>query len=193
MDKPNLTSPFWTQEQEDKLKELCESGKYKSSEIATILGRTTCGIQKYCYKRGIKNRRKKQSAYTYNKNYFSNTGLDQCYWAGILQTDGCLYYKGSLPAIQWNCSDKDYSHMDLFTDMIGFDKPISRYRNCCSLSKDPTKKRGFCRIMVQNAKEWERDLKENFGFTANKMLRNPPPNLATVKQKMAYQRFFEKT
>lgn len=185
----SLARPDWTPQEITYLKELCDSGLYRFTEIATKLGRTHRGTMYKCYERGFNNLYTTPFKYTYNRTFFDQITYETCYWAAVLTTDGCLSWRNGIPNIVWVAAEKDKGHMELFKTMIGSTHPLNKRSSCCQIStKDTTKRHVNYALSLENAREWTVALERHFGVTHNKTLRCPPPNLPSLQHRLAYIR-----
>lgn len=178
---------IWTQTDSDTLVTLATAGKYRLADMASLLNTTKYNIKKRIKELGIKAVFRPKGKYTYNTSYFDTSTLESCYWAGILQTDGCLMRRRNSVTIVWACSVKDRGLMELFRSHISSTHPIITVYNRCGLStKDKNKKHEGCRLSFEGASQWASSLKTHFGFDHNKTLRTAPPNLPSLLHKLAY-------
>jgi len=189
---PNPNAVSWSTEEDLLLKSLCSSGKHRFVDMPALLGKKN-KFQVIRRARFLKivNKQHRPRKYTYNVKYFDTPTLESCYWAGILQTDGCLARRRNYVTIIWGCSSKDRPHMELFRSHIGSTHPIKEQVKKCQLSiKNSEKEHSHCRIAFEGAFEWANALKAHFGFDHNKTLRTSPPALPSLQYKLAYLKGF---
>lgn len=127
--------------------------------------------------------------YVYDATYFDELTLENCYWAGILQTDGCLLRNSRTGylTIVWGCAAKDKPLMELFKRHINSTHPIHMQQKKCALSTVDTEKlHPQCKIVFEGAHQWAASLKRHFGFDHNKTLRTLPPKLPSLKHRLAF-------
>lgn len=185
----SFARPDWTPTEIQHLKDLCDSGLYRFTEIATMLNRPLRGTMYKCYERGFNNAYQTPFRYTYDRAFFSRVTLETCYWAAILTTDGCIATRNERPVITWGAAVKDKAHVEVFKRAIGSTHPIHHRHSRCRLStRDPNQYHESVAIVLENAREWATDLERHFGVTHNKTLRCAPPNLPTLAHKLAYIR-----
>lgn len=185
----SFARPDWTPQEIAHLKELCDSGKYRFTEIAAILKRPFRGTMYKCYERGFNNLYTTPFKYSYDRAFFSRVTLETCYWGAIMTTDGCISMRKGIPTIIWVAAEKDKPHMEAFKAAIKSNHPLNRRTNRCQISTtDPNKHHVNYAIALENAREWAADLERHFGVTHNKTLRCPPPSLPTLAHKLAYIR-----
>lgn len=181
----------WTPEEDALFTRLCAEGKHRYQDMLPLFPRLSKVWQFATRARqlGIMNTHVHQRRYTYNVNYFNEPTLESSYWAGILQTDGCILYRNDRPAIIWGCASKDRSHMEAFRAHIASDHPIHEGLKKCKLStKDPNQGHLNCRITFEGAFEWAAALKQHYGFDHNKTLRTTPPALPSRLHELAFIR-----
>lgn len=181
--------PDWTAQEIASLKELCDSGLYRFTDIAAKLGRPVRGIMYKCYERGFNNAWQTPFKYTYDRAFFARVTLETCYWAAILTTDGCVSWRNGRPTIIWATAEKDLDHMQRFKAAIQSTHPLRKGTARCNLSTSDTQRlHAYRSINLEGAFEWTADLERHFGITRDKMLRCPPPNLPTLAHRLAYIR-----
>lgn len=185
-----MIQAFWTPAEEALLKTLCLAGKHRFADMLPFFpGRTNGSLIGCARKLGIVNTYRSPPKYTYDKAYFDKITIDTCYWAAILQTDGCLIKRNDYVTIQWGCAGKDRPHMELFKTYVNSTHRIRIQMKKCQLStKDVKRGHEHCSIWFEGAFEWAAALKCNFGFDENKTLRTVPLKLPTLKHKLAYLR-----
>ena len=183
--------PVWGQEQDSLLKTLCD-GKLSFRQMTRFFpNRTRDAIYARAQILGVKNAYRKPPKYTYNTRYFNEVTLENCYWAAILQTDGCLSRRKNNVSIIWGCAEKDKPHMGIFKTHINSTHPIRTDMKKCGLSTSDTEKdHPHCKITLEGAHEWAAALKKNFGFDHNKTLRTSPLSLPSLKHQLAYIKGF---
>jgi hypothetical protein len=176
----------WTEEEIQKLAELCKSGNYTFEDMVSILNRPKTGIMFKCYQLKLNNNWQTKPKYIYNRDYFKEVTLENSYWTGILATDGHINYHGGSPNIVWATAIKDLDHIKLFLKNIESNHPIKIGKKICSISKDQKTEFEYSRLSIYSCHEWAKDLEQNFGFTVDKTLRMPPPKLPSLKHELAF-------
>lgn len=184
---PILSNP-WSPSEDALLINLCSAGKHTLKEI----GQHFFSRKRYAHHvrmrhLGIGNTFRRPPKYTYNTAYFDKVTLENCYWAGMLQTDGCISLRGDYVSIIWGCAEKDRQHMERFKSAVQSTHPIHQLLKKCQLSiSDKEKIHPYCRLTFEGAFQWATALKRHFGFDQNKTLRTVPPNLPTHLHKLAF-------
>jgi len=111
--------------------------------------------------------------YSLNKNYFAIPNLENCYWAGFIAADGCLWKRGD--AVELSLQERDKSHLENFAKCVGYNGPIVKRKSAGSF---PTKQECY-RIICYHTQQWHQDLGMNFNITPCKSLTLRPPNLSS--------------
>lgn len=109
--------------------------------------------------------------YSINSNYFEVPNLQNCYWAGFIAADGCIYQRYNSKILSIGLQASDLCHLERFKNDTEFEGKISS-------SKPKIKdKEYFCRkIEIHDDKICD-DLTNNFKITQRKSLVLQPPNL----------------
>lgn len=184
-----MTIPIpWTLPEEALLRDLCAAGKHRFKDMLPFFpGRTAGSLTGCARKLDIISTYRNPPKYTYNTAYFDDLTLNTCYWAAILQTDGCVIRRGDYITIQWGCAGKDRHHMEVFKTHIRSTHRIRTQHKKCQLStRDTNQRHEHCSLWFEGAFQWAAALKRHFGFDENKTLRTSPLNLPTLKHKLAY-------
>lgn len=178
----------WTKEDDDKLKELCLVHGYSAAQMMKFFPNRT--KQAIIGRRGflkLKSKYKRPKKYTFNENYFSEYNNENCYWAGILLTDGHIGIKDRYKHIKWGCAMKDIEHMENFKKMINSTHPIKKINKPCNISTlDDKKLHAYCYMDFWSVEKWADDLKNNFGFDHNKTLRTEMPKMTSILHKLSF-------
>lgn len=117
--------------------------------------------------------------YTLNKHYFSTPNIENCYWAGFIAADGCLWSRGD--AVEISLQETDLNHLKLLAQCVGFDGPVEK---CKSAGSFPTTQCRY-RLTFYKSQAWHKDLGMNFNITPRKSLTLQPPAL-TGKLALAF-------
>lgn len=151
----------WTQAEDDYLR--ATYGKILFKAIAEHLPNRT--------HLSIKNRvtalhlGQKKLIYALNHDYFKIPNLENCYWAGFLAADGCVY-KNRVHLIQ---NSRAKSHLQRFKDDIGFSGEIVDFKL----------QQGYLRSsIIIYSPQWVTDLQTNFKITPRKSHTLQPPELS---------------
>jgi hypothetical protein len=110
--------------------------------------------------------------YTLNKHYFSVPNLENCYWAGFIAADGCLWTRGD--AVEISLQEADVDHLKLLAKHVGFNGPIEKCKHAGSF---PTTQCRY-RLTFYKSQVWHKDLGVNFNVTPRKSLTLQPPPLS---------------
>ena len=91
---PFIHHTFWTTEEEEKLKIIFDTIPF-TKMVNYFPNRTKHMIKSKAYSMGLRSKNfvfKNKIQYTYNENYWNNLSLSVCRDAGLVASDGCLYY-----------------------------------------------------------------------------------------------------
>lgn len=96
-----------------------------SPAIATALGITPTAVRHHLSRIGIQRRSAEHASriYSVDETAFDTVTDASAYWAGFLITDGCIH--GNSVII--NVSVDDLSHVELFRNFLGSNKPVRVY------------------------------------------------------------------
>lgn len=175
----------WSQEEENRLKNLCESGLYSGVDMMHFFPDRTLGaIWARCHVLGIITNYK-YTKYTYDENYFNELDLTKIYYGGLFMADGCIYIRpkhGEVSFI-WAIARKDIKLLENFKTAINSTHVINLYE-----SRSPTTNNVCygCSLRIESAKILAEQLKKHFGMIPNKTKRFPPPNLFALIEKLAF-------
>jgi hypothetical protein len=180
--------PNWSPEEIAHLKQLCDSGLYRFDKMAEKLGRSKSGTMYKCYEQGFNNLYR-YSVYTHDETFFSGTSPLECYWAGIMATDGCLSIHRGSKTIILHVATKDRAHLERFKDAMKATNPIYERQIKCSIStRDPDKLHPYCGISISSADTCYDNLGKVFNITRNKTLRAEPPSLPSLYHRLCFIR-----
>lgn len=188
----NKEYEFWSKEEDQILKELCESGKYRYEDMVQFFKeKTRIGIIGRAARLNINNTFK-NILYTFDENYFDELTLENIYYGGLFCADGCISYRQNRESNEctftWQVCEKDLDQLQKFTKKIKSTYPITNSVRPSPIYKDRMFKQ--YRFSTSRAHRWAEKLKEHFGIIQHKTKRFPPPNLKTNKEKLAYIRGF---
>lgn len=176
---------FWTPEEDQKLKELCDTKKYSYNQMMEFLpGRDRKSIIHRVERLKLSNNSVTSVQYSYNENYFDEITVENCYWAGYFAADGCVYKKKNNMAFYWATAKKDLDQMKLFSSTVKSTYPLTTRRNASPMYPDRINDHYI--FSTVRANRWAEKLKENFGIIQKKTKRFPPPNLRNNKEKLSY-------
>ena len=183
-----MSGKSWKTEEINKLKELVSTKKYSFKQLENFIkGRTASGLQQKSIDLGLE-KPYLAHKYQYNKNYFNVPNLINCWFAGWLAADGCiLIRKGILKNyydLSWECHSMDRDIQKLFAKELNYSNSAIEFIPTIT----PINKlyKIHSRIRLNNIESMADDLKNNFSIINNKSHRLAPPNLNTLKLKLAY-------
>lgn len=163
----------WTQQDDVKLTELLLSGKYRTKQIASIMGRTISSIKYRAFTIGVCNKTMNWK-YSCDASFWSVMSPLNCYWAGFSLADASLC-KLSEKTLNFSIglSSKDKGHLEQFKKDVKFTGIIREVQAPASYDKSKTFGNVSLRITTPY---WENDLKNNFSLVPNKTKNLNPPN-----------------
>ncbi len=159
---------YWTQEEDFKLKELVESGRFNFKDISKSMNRSTSSCQSHSSLLGYKNSFIKR-IYSHNENFFNSPDLLNSYWAGMIAADGNVQWLGNCATIRIEICDID--HLEKFKSHVNFNGKIFITTREKRPNSMPT-----ARLAI-NCRKWAKDLETNFNIIERKTKRLIPPNL----------------
>jgi hypothetical protein len=115
----------------------------------------------------------------FNRNYFTELTLENCYWAGFIAADGCVHDNGTL-FIGLSIKDKD--HLQKFADAIGYTGKIGEY----FYAKEGRKDVHTVQLRLATAKQIAIDLEKWFNITPRKTKTLKAPTLLNLEQQIAF-------
>lgn len=144
--------------------------------------RTAMALQKHSANMGY------ESTYftkhTKHEDFWEKINMLNSYWAGVLNSDGCLGYYRNSYYVGLGFAAKDLYHLEKFRHDVGADtvKIYERWK------KSPHSDNITCHhsLRICDCKKWHQDLERNFGVVPQKTCRLGPPNMTSVKYKMAF-------
>lgn len=176
---------IWTEEENALLKE--KAGKFSSyEEISSFFpGRTAEGLKSHARTLGIKNPNA-NAKYNYNRDYFYKPNYMNCFFAGILAADGCVFdRRGAYRDLTWTLESKDRGLLEIFKKELNYNGEIYDWFNSGEKYKNK-KGENHSRIHLHTLRQMGIDLEVNFNIVPNKTLRLGPPNLKDIELKLAY-------
>lgn len=160
-----VANKHWTDEE---LKILRQSYKGCSwEELYQLLpGRSYNSIKKIAERNGLHF----QDAITYNKDFFSEPNNLNCYYGGLIATDGWIERERS-PVVGLKLKDiEPLEWLKIDADFTGDIKNVS----------------GYNRIRFHAAYAWKNDLEKHFNITEKKTFSLQPPNLSKENHILSY-------
>lgn len=153
--------------------------KIPGSEISIALNLTLNQIRSVAYKCKIAPGRGK-STFSYrptrhfsvNDDYFATPTIENCYWAGLIASDGCILSDNLL---QLGLQTDDQYILEEFKRQIHFEGPVYSYKKNYSYKGIVSDK--FYSSLSINSLKIVSDLRNNFNITRRKSLNLQPPNL----------------
>lgn len=115
----------------------------------------------------------------FNRNYFTNLTLENCYWAGFIAADGCVHDDGTLFI---GLAVKDKNHLQKFADFIGYTGKLGEY----FYAKEDRKDVHIVQLRLATAKQIALDLDKWFNITPRKTRTLEAPTLLSFEQQLAF-------
>lgn len=162
------------------LEELYINQNKSMTEIGKILGHTQDTISRYLKFYGIKIK-SHQYKYSRNENYFSEPNIENCYWAGFIAADGCIFSS----CLRINLHIKDKSHLEVLKNSIEYTGPLIDIigKPSCTYHK---KEAYYSSLLSIRSNKICDDLNKNFNITPRKSLTLQPPNLIDREHILSY-------
>lgn len=165
---------LWTIEEESKLRELVETGKYSFKMIGEILNRTGQSCQDHSREMGMYNVFTNRK-YTYNENFWSLPNKINAYYSGFSSADASIYQsKSGYACFKIEISKRDLSFLEEFKKNCGFGGPIrlnsrlKKYKSHEILTETVS--------LCVCSRKWVDDLNKNFNIIPKKTkILSPPP------------------
>ncbi len=171
-------------EKEDLLR-LHFDEKLSKKEIAKIYKVSLFTIDKRFREYKLPSRR---NTLWFNHDFFKDLNLLNCYWAGFIAADGCIYKskKSNSICLAIQLSTKDLNHLERFKDdinwngIIGISPPKEKY------FRSKLMKCGeLCQMRIYS-KNICNHLYDNFNITERKSLTLKPPKKLSKDQTLSY-------
>ena len=115
----------------------------------------------------------------YNRNYFTELTLENCYWAGFIAADGCVHDDGTLYI---GLAVKDKEHLQKFAGAVGYTGSLREYQYARENIKDIHK----IQLELTTAKQIASDLQKWFNITPRKTKTLEAPTLLSFGQQIAF-------
>jgi len=173
----------WTPEEDKLLKE--NYGKVTSKELVALIPTHSSGSIRaradYFRKKGDAEIPEKQEKRKYDVNFgfFDEIGLEQCAFAGLVASDGCIKPKKNLVQV----SLKDYDYLREWANVIGYTGPVHTY----DIAEGQIGHGQISVLLVHGVPRWLDVLYKIFNVTPKKSLTLSPPNLTNREQILAYR------
>ncbi len=178
----------WKEEENNLLKQMVPGGRYSFKQLEPFFDkRTAAALQNHSRILQLDNPHINYK-YKFNKNYFHEPNLMNCWYAGWLAADGSILKRECIDGIHydlaWECHAKDKSIQQLFIKELNYSSNTLEFLPTIT----PVNKlyEIHSRIRVNHIEQMADDLKNNFSIINNKTYRLGPPNLSTVELKLAY-------
>lgn len=163
-----LKTDRWSIEEIEYLKE--NYGKILTKNIALALNRRKQSVQSKASYIGLKgNPSATRRKHSVDLSYFQTPDQENSYWAGFLAADGCVT-ANSKHRVRLKLASKDVEHLNKF-------KSCCNYGGKLHIYKQNNKKYYSLEIC---AKEWTKDLLENYKITPKKTFTLQPPKLNKI-------------
>lgn len=179
----NTRFNFWTKEEEDLLTKLLESGMYRFRDLPQFFPKRSFGtIQQKILRMGLTTKHK-NSCYVFDQDYWNVPTKNNCYYAGFLMADGCIFKEDNCSRFLLNISLRDKDLMDNFQKEIKSNHKIRHYKK-----KSPGSDNiyDYIFLSIGGIQKWEEPLWKYYGMRPNKTKRFPAPNLTKIEHKLAY-------
>jgi hypothetical protein len=153
--------------------------KLSGDQISAELNLTKNQIRNIAYRHKIAPKRGR-SKFSYrptrhfsvNDDYFSHPTIENCYWAGLIASDGCIT---SDHTVQLGFKTSDQYVLEEFKRRVNFEGSIYTYKKNYSYKGVQSDK--FYSCVSINSTKMVNDLRNNFNITSRKSLTLQPPNL----------------
>jgi hypothetical protein len=164
----------WSSDEESRLKELVQSGKYSYPELAAFFpGRSSDSLR--CHARQYLDVYSpyKQHKYVYSTDFFETPNPINSYIAGFLAADGSIRLSDKqAPVLVLSLSAKDLSHLEIIKSKLQYTGPIYDHTNHRTKGGH-----GMMTLQISVSEEYTKHLADNFGVTPRKTYRLEPPAL----------------
>lgn len=162
------------------LEELYFHNNLNMKEIASIYKCHEETIRRKFKKFNIEPRHCNKKFY-HNHNYFSTPTIENCYWAGFIAADGCIYDNRLII----NLGRNDKSHLEKFKKTLQYDGNIRDIQRKGS-SKTTKKDTYFSSVIEIYSPKICSDLLNNWNITNKKSLTLQPPNITDLDLCLSY-------
>lgn len=109
-----------------------------------------------------------------NLNYFDSYSIENCYWAGFIAADGCIYDKRQQLSIR--IQERDFKHLTRFVTDIQCNNKIQHY-----IQNRFGSKFKMCQFTVGGIPRILQSLQKKFNITSKKTYTLKPPPLNNKK------------
>ncbi len=117
--------------------------------------------------------------YKVNDNFFEVPNILNCYWAGFISADGCIFNKHGQDVLSIALSSIDKNHLKRFIKDIEFEGDIKDY--CVHKEYNNEKKVFKVSSITITSQKISDDLNKNFNIIPKKSLILLPPNITDNK------------
>lgn len=121
--------------------------------------------------------------YTYNENFFKEPNITNCFYAGLLASDGCIHRNNSCWAMSLCLSSSDEFILYKFREDCESTHPIKKSLKISNKSPNGS---WMSRFSIYSCIPWVNDLKRVFGVIPQKAHRVAPPNFTNKNLELAY-------
>lgn len=170
-----MNKNYYTENEDNKIRELILLGKHSYEMIGEILGRPHQGCRHRANKLGLKSTYLTKK-YELNEYFWSIPNLINSYWAGFSSADSSIK-KISEKNYRYNLilSSKDINHLEQLKKDCGYTGPIKSYERHTKFPNQNIKTYYSSALGISSAK-WGHDLEDNFNIIPNKVYRLQPPD-----------------
>lgn len=160
---------YWTQAEDDLLRELCSNASMPYRDIAAKVGRSRNAVAGRAFLLGLSNDYNPRK-YTKDDQFFQTPNPVNSYYAGLLAADGCVNWEEH--CVRWSLEMGDVEALRTFQKLTRYTGQIG-YREKRGLGVELSKQNY---LDVYGAQQWCDDLHRNFGIVPAKTHRVAPPN-----------------
>lgn len=169
----------WTPEEDEKFREILNNSSISYFDIGRQMNRSTNACQGRAKLLGLSNNFINRTYY-YDNFFWGKPNPINCYWAGIIASDGSLNKPSS--SLKLEISKKDESILRQFIIDASYTGLIHNTRK---INKSGTIS-NMINVSINGCRDWFESLKKNFNIVPNKVKRLAPPNLLDNYLKLCY-------
>lgn len=118
--------------------------------------------------------------YNTNIHYFNVPNVENCYWAGLLAADGCVWKRGD--AVEISLQEKDKYLLEELANTVYYNGKIELRKSKPGFK---TNQKQY-RIIFYGVKQWVKDLNKNFNIGPCKSLTFTYPDNLTTEQALSF-------
>lgn len=158
----------------NKIIKLYFKKRYSSAMLAEKFHTSQTAVMRFFKTHKIKMRKEgwdapDNSKYTYNDNFFNTPNILNCYWAGFISADGCIYdRKKRGKSLVITIAQKDEIILKRFKRDIKYNGEIKKYEYTTNYGYSKS-----CRLSIHNKKIVD-DLEKNWNIIPRKTFKLKP-------------------